>query len=66
MILSYSNGTIQLFEPVPYPLTIGDTLTAIAGCNKSIEACKNFNNIINYQGEPHIPGEDKFLAGFDG
>ncbi|MFM6139242.1 MAG: phage BR0599 family protein [Sphaerospermopsis kisseleviana] len=31
-----------------------------------MDACKSFNNIINYQGEPHIPGEDKFLAGFEG
>ncbi|MFM6006729.1 MAG: phage BR0599 family protein, partial [Sphaerospermopsis kisseleviana] len=44
----------------------GDTLTAVAGCAKTIDACKSFNNIINYQGEPHIPGEDKFLAGFEG
>jgi hypothetical protein len=66
MVLSYSSGVIQLFESLPYPLVVGNTLIAIAGCNKTVQACRNFNNIINYQGEPHIPGEDKFLAGFDG
>ena len=66
MVLSYSGGVIQLFESLPYSLAIGNTLIAVAGCSKTIDACKNFNNILNYQGEPHIPGEDKFLAGFDG
>jgi len=66
MVLSHSSGVIQLFESLPYSLAIGNTLTAVAGCNKTIDACKSFNNILNYQGEPHIPGEDKFLSGFEG
>ena len=66
MVLSHSDGVIQLFESLPYSLAIGNTLTAVAGCSKTIDACKSFSNILNYQGEPHIPGEDKFLAGFDG
>jgi uncharacterized phage protein (TIGR02218 family) len=66
MVLSYSGGIFQLFESLPYPLAIGDTLTAVAGCNKTIAACVSFGNILNYQGEPHIPGEDKFFAGFEG
>jgi uncharacterized phage protein (TIGR02218 family) len=66
MVLSYSDGIIQLFESLPYSLAIGNTLTAVAGCNKTIAACVSFGNILNYQGEPHIPGEDKYFAGFEG
>jgi uncharacterized phage protein (TIGR02218 family) len=66
MVLSHSSGVIQLFESLPYSLAIGNTLTAVAGCSKTIDACKSFSNILNYQGEPHIPGEDKFLSGFEG
>lgn len=66
MILNYNNGVIQLFESLPYPPQLGDILIAVAGCAKTIDACKSFNNILNFQGEPHIPGEDKFLAGFEG
>ena len=66
MVLSYSGGIIQLFESLPYSLAIGNTLTAVAGCNKTIAACVSFGNILNYQGEPHIPGEDKYFAGFEG
>lgn len=66
MVLSYSGGVVQLFESLPYSVQAGNTLTAVAGCAKTIDACKSFSNIINYQGEPHIPGEDKFLAGFEG
>lgn len=66
MVLSHSGGVIQLFESLPYSLAIGNTLIAVAGCSKTIDACKSFSNILNYQGEPHIPGEDKFLSGFEG
>lgn len=66
VVLSHSGNVIQLFESLPYSIVVGSTLTAVAGCNKTIDACKNFNNILNYQGEPHIPGEDSFLSGFDG
>ena len=66
MVLSHSSGIIQLFESLPYNLQAGNSLIAVAGCNKTIDACRNYGNILNYQGEPHIPGEDVFLAGFEG
>jgi uncharacterized phage protein (TIGR02218 family) len=29
-------------------------------CDKTLSTCKNtFNNLINYRGEPHLPGNDK-------
>ncbi len=66
MVLDLTGGVIQLFESMPYTPQIGDTLTAVAGCAKTIDACKGYSNILNYQGEPFIPGEDKLLAGFEG
>lgn len=30
-------------------------------CDKTVESCKKFNNIINFRGEPYIPSEKIFL-----
>jgi len=49
--------------PIGDWLTVGDTLTATAGCDKSFAACTaKFANAINFRGFPHIPGNDVVLA----
>lgn len=60
---SYS---ITLFEPCPWVIEQGDTFNAIAGCAKTREACKSFSNIVNFGGEPDLPGVDEYLAGYVG
>jgi uncharacterized phage protein (TIGR02218 family) len=40
----------------------GDTVTIEAGCNKTIFDCQNkYSNILNFRGEPFIPGMDSML-----
>lgn len=54
--------TIECWEPVREPLTVGSTFDVKAGCDKTIAACKQkFANAINFRGFPHIPGND-FIA----
>ncbi len=65
LIRSHNGNNIELLEIPSYPLTVGTTLTAIAGCDRTLEACKRFNNSINFGGEPHLPGFDKYLAGYE-
>ena len=37
----------------------GDRARILEGCDKSLETCANrFSNAINFQGEPHLPGND--------
>lgn len=51
-------GAIELFLPMVNPIQIGDTYKLTAGCDKSIEVCRDkFDNILNYRGEPFVPGE---------
>ncbi len=41
----------------------GDTMQIIAGCDKSPATCLGkFNNIINFRGFPHMPGNDRVIA----
>jgi uncharacterized phage protein (TIGR02218 family) len=52
----------QLVQPMPYPIEIGDIFSVVPGCDKSLSTCKNqFNNIVNFRGEPFIPGLDHIL-----
>lgn len=54
-------GSKIILSPVaaPFPVAIGDTVTAIAGCAKTKLACVvKFQNFQNFQGEPDVPTTD--------
>lgn len=52
---------LTLHLPFPYVVTAGEVGVLIAGCRRRlIEDCKTkFNNIVNFRGEPYIPGTDQ-------
>lgn len=53
------NKMILYPTPAPFDLNIGDTITAIAGCNRTKLACiTKFRNFLNFMGEPDIPTTD--------
>ncbi len=44
-------------------MVTGDLIRVEAGCDKRLETCRfKFNNILNFQGFPHIPGEDWLMS----
>ncbi|MCE0504362.1 DUF2163 domain-containing protein [Roseivivax sp. GX 12232] len=50
---------LTLWEPLRAPLASGDGLRLVAGCDKRFETCREkFDNLLNYQGFPDIPGDD--------
>ncbi len=50
---------IALAEPMGAALAEGDTVRLVAGCDKRFTTCRlKFNNAVNFQGFPDIPGED--------
>lgn len=60
-IKAYSGAQVfELVTAMQRDIAVGDTLTALAGCRKRLaEDClAKFNNAINFQGEPHMPGMD--------
>jgi uncharacterized phage protein (TIGR02218 family) len=60
----YTNpGIIELHLPLSYQIAVGDTFSVYPGCTKRFtEDCKNkFNNVLNFRGEPHVPGNDQLL-----
>ena len=61
-VRDFSAGRFGLFLPMPAAITVGDSFTAVAGCDKQFDSCKaKFNNAVNFRGEPHVPGTDKIL-----
>lgn len=54
---------IETWEPLRAPVQPGDRVKLIAGCDKRFETCRlKFNNLLNFQGFPDIPGEDWVMA----
>ncbi len=51
----------SLYLPSPFLVTPGDTVSVLAGCNKTLAACQFYNNVLNFRGEPFIPGANFLL-----
>ncbi len=53
--------TLTLAQNMPYEIKVGDKFRVTAGCDKARDTCAvKFVNILNFDGEPELPGEDKF------
>jgi uncharacterized phage protein (TIGR02218 family) len=60
-------GVVGLMLPLPTDPQVGDTFEIVAGCRKRLqEDCRDkFDNVLNFQGEPHLPGVDFLTANPD-
>ena len=59
-VRSYVPGQITLQLPMSYACQVGDAYTMHAGCDKSESTCHDrFSNVVNFRGEPYLPGLDK-------
>lgn len=61
---STAAGVIVLQQAMPNATQIGDTYSISAGCDKLLATCKTkFNNVVNFRGFPHVPGQDAMISG---
>lgn len=57
-----TGGQVTLALPMPYAIADGDTYSLTKGCDKTIATCfGRFNNVVNFRGEPLVPGLDRML-----
>jgi len=57
-----SSGEITLFMPMRRTIAVGDKLRIFPGCPRFISICKSkFDNVLQYRGFPHVPGNDYVL-----
>jgi uncharacterized phage protein (TIGR02218 family) len=60
----YDDGSnLEFFTPLPGTPAASDAFTAVAGCDKRLETCRDtFSNVENFRGHGVLmPGEDEFL-----
>ena len=61
--LSQDGRKVELWETLGAPIAAGDLVRLEAGCDKRAETCRlKFNNFLNFQGFPHVPGEDWLMT----
>lgn len=61
--LSQDGRLIELWEAVGHDIVEGDLVRVEAGCDKRAQTCREkFDNMANFRGFPHIPGEDWLMA----
>ncbi|KQP13000.1 DUF2163 domain-containing protein [Methylobacterium sp. Leaf93] len=58
---------IALWQEPPRAIAAGDRFTLTAGCDKRLSTCADtFANAVNFQGFPHMPGNDFVIRGVGG
>lgn len=61
-VKEFASAQLVLALPMGKSIQVGDGFRVIAGCDKTREACRTkFNNILNFRGEPDVPGVDQLL-----
>ncbi|MEO6964996.1 MAG: DUF2163 domain-containing protein [Acidobacteriaceae bacterium] len=67
-IQSHLGGNLRLSRPFPFPVAVGDTFNATAGCDHTMLTCQQkFSNLIpgglpnNFGGHPFIPNKETFI-----
>jgi uncharacterized phage protein (TIGR02218 family) len=59
-----ASGVFTLQLPMPYAVAVGHSYSMAPGCDKLLNTCKvKFSNVVNFRGEPHLPGMDAILRG---
>jgi len=57
-VITNTAGNVLTLLPCALPVQPGDTGTITRGCFHTVAACKGYNNLPNYRGEPNVPGEE--------
>lgn len=62
-VTSASYRTVELWQALGLEPAPGDVVRIEAGCDKREDTCRlKFANFLNFQGFPHIPGEDWLMS----
>jgi hypothetical protein len=58
-----ATGQIELFLPMGYAIESGDLFRIHPGCDKRLDTCiERFANVLNFRGEPYVPGADLLMT----
>lgn len=58
-ITNAADRVLHLREPPPFEVVGGEKVELLEGCDKRLKTCRDrFGNVVNFRGEPHLPGND--------
>lgn len=59
-VRAFAGVAFSFVLPFPFDFEVGDTYSVIAGCRlrHDLDCRDKFDNILNFQGEPHLQGVD--------
>lgn len=58
-----TGGVLSVFIAEPFNLTQATRIRLYPGCDKRLATCRDrFDNILNFRGEPFIPGQDALTS----
>ncbi|HYD13209.1 MAG TPA: DUF2163 domain-containing protein [Allosphingosinicella sp.] len=58
-VLRSDGALLTLHEPPAHAPAAGDLVEIVEGCDKQLATCSGrFGNVLNFRGEPHLPGID--------
>jgi uncharacterized phage protein (TIGR02218 family) len=61
-VKTFAGGVFTLVQAMPSAIAVGDSYSVYAGCDKRLATCGDkFSNVVNFRGEPYIPGIDELL-----
>jgi uncharacterized phage protein (TIGR02218 family) len=58
VLRSTTTGVVTLMVRTGRSIEVGDTGTIYQGCDKTLARCISYDNILNFRGEPYVPGQD--------
>ena len=58
-VVDNDSGTVTLADPPPFAVEPGTLALLTQGCDRQLETCRTrFDNVVNFRGEPYLPGTD--------
>ena len=62
-IKDHADNMLKLWTPLAQAPMTGDSFKLTAGCDKTLATCQaKFENITNFRGFPHLPGNDEVFS----
>lgn len=59
MVLASDGASVTLADAPAFVVEAGTLAELVEGCDKRLETCAGrFGNVLNFRGEPHLPGND--------
>ncbi|MBI2801234.1 MAG: DUF2163 domain-containing protein [Gammaproteobacteria bacterium] len=62
-VKTIAGAVLNLYLPMPFAIAVGDSYSALAGCDHLFSTCRDvYNNVVNFRGFPDMMSSDQAYA----